>query len=42
MTTLDPASQRFILTASCDNRQGIMRAVTEFIDRSDFSIVEHQ
>ena len=36
------APTAFVLAAQCDDRQGIMRAVTEFIDRRGFSISEHQ
>ncbi|MFH8252548.1 formyltetrahydrofolate deformylase [Microbacterium sp. B2969] len=40
-TTSDNAS-RFVLTVSCPNRPGIVRAVTEFIDTRGCSIDEHQ
>jgi formyltetrahydrofolate deformylase len=33
---------RFVLTGSCAERPGVMRAVTEFIDSSGFTIDEHQ
>jgi formyltetrahydrofolate deformylase len=36
------AVARFVLTAVCGERPGIMRAVTEFIDRRGFTIDEHQ
>ncbi|QHC68055.1 formyltetrahydrofolate deformylase [Rathayibacter sp. VKM Ac-2759] len=35
-------STRFVLTASCAERHGVVRAVTEFIDSAGFTIDEHQ
>ncbi|HKP08015.1 MAG TPA: formyltetrahydrofolate deformylase [Microbacterium sp.] len=36
------SANRLVLTASCPDRPGIVRAVTEFIDAHGFSIDEHQ
>jgi formyltetrahydrofolate deformylase len=36
------AATRFVLTASCAERPGVVHAVTEFIDRAGFTIDEHQ
>lgn len=40
--TTHPRSVRFVLTLSCPDKPGIVRAVTGFLDDAGFDIAEHQ